>query len=233
VGGWAWPRTRDELEAVQRELSAAVPEPWTVPDGPYALGAAFVAFSTGRGRAGAERAWAVAVNGDARGLARDEVEAPYEAGYLALREGPLLELAVRSLPALPDVLLVNASGSDHPRGAGLALHLGAVLGLPTVGVTDRPLLAQRDPEGRLVLEGRVVGHVVVTRPGARPVMAHAAWRTDAEVALQVVRSAAGQARTPETLRLARFLARSQRARDEGRLPEGWDMDRLARPRFRG
>jgi deoxyribonuclease V len=133
---------------------------------------------------------------------------------------------------LPDVLLVNASGRDHPRGAGLALHLGAVLDVPTVGVTDRPLLARPDPRGRLLLGGRVVGHVVVTRPGARPVMAHAAWRTDAEVALRIVRSAAGPARTPEALRLARFLARSQRARDEGRLPEGWDMDRLARPRFR-
>ena len=46
--------------------------------------------------------------------------APYEAGLLALREGPLLEAAVRSLPRLPEVLLVNATGRDHPRSAGLA-----------------------------------------------------------------------------------------------------------------
>ena len=44
--------------------------------------------------------------------------APYEAGLLALREGPLLEAAVRSLPRLPEVLLVNATGRDHPRSAG-------------------------------------------------------------------------------------------------------------------
>lgn len=66
---------------------------------------------------------------------------PYEPGLLALREGPLLEAAVRALPVMPDVLLVNATGRDHPLRAGLALHLGAVLELPTVGVTHRPVLA--------------------------------------------------------------------------------------------
>jgi len=52
---------------------------------------------------------------------------------LALREGLLLEQAMRALPIAPEVLVVNATGRDHPRRAGLALHLGAVLGLPTVG----------------------------------------------------------------------------------------------------
>src|SRR5436305_1869658 len=67
--------------------------------------------------------------------------AAYEPGLLALRAGRLLEDAVRRLPRSPDVLLVNATGRDHPRRAGLALQLGAVLGVPTVGVTHRPLLA--------------------------------------------------------------------------------------------
>ncbi|HEX5951496.1 MAG TPA: endonuclease V, partial [Actinomycetota bacterium] len=122
---------------------------------------------------------------------------------------------------------------DHPRGAGLALHLGAVLGTPTVGVTDRPLVARIDDEGRLVLEDREVGRAVVTRRGARPVCVHPGWRTDVEVAVAVVRSAAGRARTPEPLRRARFLARSSRARDEGRLPAGWRMDEPSAPRLAG
>ena len=67
---------------------------------------------------------------------------PYLPALLALREGPLLEQAVRALSIAPEVLVVNATGRDHPRRAGLALHLGAVLGLATVGVTTRPLVAQ-------------------------------------------------------------------------------------------
>lgn len=60
---------------------------------------------------------------------------------LALREGPLLEAAVRALDERPDVLLVNATGRDHPRRAGLAVQLGTLLELPTIGVSHRPLLA--------------------------------------------------------------------------------------------
>lgn len=226
-----WPVTREELEAAQRRLAAASPPPWRPPEGPISIGAVFVAFSTGRDPASGERAWAAAVAGDARSVVRGEVTVPYEPGYLAIREGPLLERAVRNLRMVPDVLLVNASGRDHPRGAGLALHLGAILRLPTVGVTDRPLVAVPDEGHRLVLEGRIVGYLVVGRAGARPVIAHAAWRTEPEVAAGIVRTATDRARTPEPLRFARFLARSQRARDEGRLPPGWQMDRLEAPRF--
>src|SRR5207249_2465672 len=72
-----------------------------------------------------------------------EADAAYEPGLLALREGPLLEAAARDLPE-PDLLLVNATGRDHPRRAGLALQLGAVLELPTIGVTHRLLLTEGD-----------------------------------------------------------------------------------------
>jgi Endonuclease V len=70
-----------------------------------------------------------------------EAAAPYRPGLLALREGPSLEAAIRALSARPEVVIANATGRDHPRGAGLAINLGAVLDLPSVGVTDRPLLA--------------------------------------------------------------------------------------------
>src|SRR5439155_24828663 len=102
-----------------------------------------------RGLAGAgepgDRGWAgAAVLRAGRLLATAAIEgaagAAYQPGLLALREGPLLEQAVRALTVRPDVLLVNATGRDHPRRAGLAVHLGAVLDLPTVGVTDRALV---------------------------------------------------------------------------------------------
>src|SRR5581483_1596833 len=106
--------------------------------------------------------------------------AAYEPGLLALREGPLLEAAVRGLSERPDVLLVDATGRDHPRRAGLALQLGAVLDLPTVGVTDRPLLARgeapaeaRGSASPLLLEGERVGYLVRTRTRARPIAVHA------------------------------------------------------------
>lgn len=157
----------------------------------------------------------------ARAVLAGTASGPYEPGLLALREGPLLEAAVRDLPEQADVLLVNAAGRDHPRRAGLALHLGAVLGLPSVGVTHRPLLAasagnQWPPDrygasSPLIIDGDVVGFWLRTRAGVRPLAVHAGWRTTPEVAAEVVLKTWCARRTPEPIRQARRLARLARA----------------------
>jgi deoxyribonuclease V len=115
-------------------------------------------------------------------------------------------------------LLVDGTGRDHPRGAGLAVHLGAVLDLATVGVTHRPLMAAGDwPEDRrgatspLLLDGAPVGMWLRTRAGARPLAVHPGWRTDLETSARIVEGAAAAHRTPEALRHARMLARTLRA----------------------
>jgi deoxyribonuclease V len=148
---------------------------------------------------------------------------PYVPGLLALREGPVLEEAVRELGSRADVVLVNGTGRDHPRGAGIALHLGAALDVPTVGVTDRPLVAtgsepgpERGDTSPLTLGATVVGAALRTRRGARPVFVHAGWRTDVDVAREIVLLVAARARTPEPVRRARRLVRVTRAVDEGR-----------------
>ena len=114
---------------------------------------------------------------------------------------------------MPDIVLVNATGRDHPRRAGLAVHLGAVLDLPTVGVTDRSLTATPDPDGRLILDGEAVGYVVETR-SRRPVVVHAGWRTSTEAAREVVLAVTASSRTPKPIRNARQLAREARTRSE-------------------
>jgi deoxyribonuclease V len=216
----AWPTDAAALVREQHELAAARETVWRPAGAPRIAGcfACFPRGATGRGAAG-DPAWAAAALGDATAVVTGTAGAPYEPGLLALREGPLLEAAVRALAAAPDVLLADATGRDHPRGAGLALHLGAVLGLPTVGVTHRPLLAGGDWPGPaagarspLVLEGEVVGAWLRVRRGARPLAVHAAWRTDADTAVAVVLAACGRVRTPAPLRRARHAARSARAR---------------------
>lgn len=221
----SWPVTDAELRGVQEELATACPPGWHVPAGAYAIGGCFVCFSRGSGGSGlaGEPGWAgatlalgahVVASVAAAGVAG----APYEPGLLALREGPLLEAAIGALPRMPDVLLVNATGRDHPRGAGLALHLGAVLGVPTVGVTHRPLLAcggwpcaERGSHSPLQLGGRTVGCWLRTRSRARPLAVHPGWRMDLDTACAVVLDGTERVRAPEALREARRMARLARA----------------------
>ncbi|MFC4695737.1 endonuclease V [Geodermatophilus arenarius] len=162
---------------------------------------------------------AAAVLGNAAAVVRGPAAGPYAPALLALREAPLLAAALAALAARPDVLLVAAAGRDHPRRAGLALHLGAVLDLPSVGVTDRPLAARGDPPGPargdtapLLLGGEEVARAVRVVPGARPVVASAGWRTASATAADVVLATTAGVRTPEPLRAARRVARLSRGR---------------------
>ncbi|HET7486319.1 MAG TPA: endonuclease V [Acidimicrobiales bacterium] len=245
-----WPATAEELVAFQADLAerAQAEEPWS-PAGRPVVGGCFVAFARGEAGPGhpGDRAWAAAVvwrpvEGRRRGdlhlkgrpadgprraddvldqsVVSGRVPASYAPGLLALREGPLLAEAVAGLAVRPDVLLVDATGLDHPRRAGLALHLGAVADLPTVGVTHRLLEATGSlPEQRrgstspVLLAGRAVGAWVCTRTGARPVVAHAGWRTTPETAVAVVLASSTEgARTPVPLQEARRVAREARDR---------------------
>jgi deoxyribonuclease V len=218
-------RLEVEVVRVQSTLATQRPAPWYGEARSAAIGAVAICFARGMSGPGAagDPAWAGAVVMRGRRLVAQAVVAgaagaPYRPGLLVLREGALLEAAVGALDAPPDVLLVDATGRDHPRRAGLALQLGAILDLPTVGVTHRPLLAAGDwppaQKGRtapLLLDGEVVGAWLRRRPGARPLAVHPGWRTSVDVAVAVVRDAAGTHRTPEPLRRARHLARLARA----------------------
>lgn len=205
----------------QEALATAAWTPWR-PVGRFLVGACYACFAQagpGRGLPD-DTGWAAAAIGDEISVTSAVSPEGYEPGFLALREGPLLEAAVRGLPALPEVLLVDATGRDHPRRAGLALQLGAVLGIPSVGLTDRPLLARgEEPEDErgaaspLEIEGERVGYLLRTKAGTRPICVHAGWRTMPETALEVVLSVTGRMRTPEPLRSARSAARAARSRD--------------------
>lgn len=217
--------TPRDLIGVQERLEALSPDPWRWTGAGTKVGAVFVAFLRGSSGPGAtgDRCWAAAVviaNGQlvvARVMG-GHAGAAYEPGMLFLRVGlPILE-AVRQLPEQPDLLLINATGRDHPRGAGLAVHLGALLDVPTMGVTHRPLIAtgdwpadERDASSPLVLNGDLVGYWLRTRAGTRPLVIHAGWRTDPATALEALKACTGRSRTPEPLRVAREYARTARA----------------------
>jgi deoxyribonuclease V len=221
---YRWPVSADELVAIQLCLAAERPPLFCQTDR-VRVGACFVCFErsvAGPGSVG-DRGWAAAAAGEGIAVVEGAAGSAYSPGLLALREGALLEAAVRELPDRPDVLLVNATGRDHPRRAGLALHLGSVLDVPTVGVTHRTLVAAGDwpPDERgcrspLLLEDELVGYWLRTRRGARPLAVHAAWRTDPDTAARVVTDAVRSSRTPEPLRLARRAARTARARAQPR-----------------
>ncbi len=210
-----WPASPEELILVQTQLGEACPDPWEPATDIQSSGGCFICYPkghAGKGTAG-DRYWVAAVClAEGRPavvcVSSGETTASYEPGLLALREGPLLESVVRQLPLQPEVLIVNATGRDHPRRAGLALHLGWCLSLPTIGVTRNPLIARGGwPENApaasapLKIDGEVVGYWFRAAKNHPPLAVHAGWRTNPETALRIMRRFAGRWRTPEPIRL--------------------------------
>src|SRR5690554_1481043 len=124
-----WPRSAAQLVDCQQRLASAAEsvlaaDPWTPPEVPV-VGGCFVAFArgySGPGSAG-DPAWAAAVDWSqgtvvASAVVTQRVPAPYVPGMLALRVGPILAAAVERLAVQVNVLLVDATGFDHPRRAG-------------------------------------------------------------------------------------------------------------------
>lgn len=220
-----WPIGREELEAVQCVLGKARPKLWQLSDGMSLVAGCHICYPKKHEGSGAvgDFCWTAAVllkdgQPTAVEVLKGKASEAYEPGLLALREGAWLEEAVRRLPDRPHVLLVNATGRDHPRRAGLALHLGARLSLPTVGVTRNPLFAEgpwpedeRGASSPLRIGDEAVGCWLRTRRGSAPLAVHAAWRTDPDIAVAVVMGVTGNCRTPEPLRQARRAARLARA----------------------
>jgi deoxyribonuclease V len=71
-------------------------------------------------------------------------EFPYIPGLYAYREGPAICKLINSLPGLPDLIVFDAQGTAHPKGFGLAAHIGVIYNVPTLGLTRKLLIGRSD-----------------------------------------------------------------------------------------
>lgn len=62
---------------------------------------------------------------------------PYISGFLGFRESSAVNSVLKRLDNDFDVLMANGHGIMHPRGFGLASHVGLLLDMPTIGVAKR------------------------------------------------------------------------------------------------
>jgi deoxyribonuclease V len=136
-------------------------------------------------------------------------EFPYVPGFLSYRELKPARLAVERLTDY-DVLMVNGHGLAHPRGFGLASHLGLTLCRPTLGVARRLLVGELvDPEAdqtHVTLNGKIIGARLVSPTGA-PVYVSVGHMISLDTAVELVQDYTLEGRLPEPLRLAHEAAR--------------------------
>lgn len=137
---------------------------------------------------------------------------PYIPGLLSFREIPPLLTAWQKLSLKPDVVLCDGQGIAHPRGLGLASHLGLFLSLPTIGCAKSRLYGEfQSVENRagsfswLKARDKIIGAVLRTRQGVRPVFVSPGHKIDLMGSISLVRQTCRGFRLPEPTRQAHLL----------------------------
>jgi len=92
---------------------------------------------------------------------------PYRHWFEAYRELPAIVEAFNMLDEEPDILIVKGNGILHPRKIGIASHVGLILNKPTIGISEKCLLGTVE-NGKVLLDGNVVGFEIKTREHALP-----------------------------------------------------------------
>jgi deoxyribonuclease V len=151
-----------------------------------------------------------------------ETPFPYVPGLLSFREIPPILSALEGLTAPPDLIFVDGHGQAHPRRMGIASHLGLWLKQPTIGVGKSRLCGEFEEPGlergaasELLHQGEVIGKVVRTRTGVKPVFVSVGYGISLERSVELVLETAPLFRLPEPVRQADHLAAEVKKENRG------------------
>jgi deoxyribonuclease V len=142
-------------------------------------------------------------------MAYGKIPFPYIPGLFSFREGPILIKAFHKLSVKPDVMIFEGQGIAHPRGFGLASHIGLWFDLPSIGCAKTPLLDEFISPGPsrgsfewICKDGKKVGAVLRTRENVKPLFVSPGHRIDLPTSIQLVVESCKGYRFPEPLRKA-------------------------------
>jgi deoxyribonuclease V len=154
----------------------------------------------------------------------DEIAFPYVPGLLTFREGPALMKVFAQLRREPDVIVFDGQGLAHPRGMGIATHMGLIFDKPTIGCAKSLLFGRyqepdqakgawadlRDPQGQ------IIGAVVRSKNKTTPIFVSIGHRIDLPTAIHILLDCSRGFRIPEPTRLAHNLVTRLRRGDGGK-----------------
>lgn len=141
------------------------------------------------------------------------VKFPYIPTLLSFREIPPAVACIKKLRRKIDVLLVDGQGTAHPYGCGFASHLGLIIKKPTVGVAKSRLVGEfKTVAGRqfLVQKGQIIGAVVTTKEGAKPVYVSVGHLILLGTAIKIAKHCVRNSKIPEPILQAHKIATKEK-----------------------
>lgn len=208
----AWDLPPKEAIALQRALASRVR--FAAPPAPIeTVGGIDVSMRQGNARAAIVVMTLPTLQEIQRVCVDAPITYPYVPGLLSFREAPPILRALEQLEHIPDVLMLDAQGYAHPRRLGLASHIGVLLDHPTVGCAKSRLCGAHEEPARergahtpLRDGDEVIGAVVRTRTGVRPVYVSVGHRMTLQASVALVLACGKGYRLPEPTRWAHRAA---------------------------
>jgi deoxyribonuclease V len=134
---------------------------------------------------------------------------PYVPGLLSFREGPGLLKAFAKLNHKADLAVFDGQGLAHPRHMGIASHMGLALGMPTIGCAKSRLCGtfrepgtKRGSRADLILKNEIIGKVLRTRDGVKPIYVSIGHRIDLKNSVETILKCHDGTRIPKPTREA-------------------------------
>lgn len=158
---------------------------------------------------------------------------PYIPGLLAFREAPVLLEAFAKVEREPDVIIFDGQGIAHPRGLGIATHMGLVLDKPTIGCAKSRLTGSFEEPGPevgdyspLMFGEKTIGAVLRTRQNVKPIFVSQGHKIDLETCIKILLQCSDGYRIPKPTREAdHFVGQIKRsparAQDSSQLSLGF------------
>lgn len=139
----------------------------------------------------------------------EDVKLPYVPGFLSFREAPLIIDLFEKLQLKPDLVMLDGQGIAHPRGLGIASHVGLFLGIPTIGCAKSRLVGKyeepafkRGSYSSLIYKEKKIGYVLRTRNGVKPVFISPGHLIGLDASLKLAMSCVDKYKIPEPTRQA-------------------------------
>ena len=130
---------------------------------------------------------------------------PYIPTFLSYREYPAIAKTYILLKNKPDLIFLSGQGICHPRGLGLASHVGVFLNKPTIGVAKSRLCGEfKEPEPgnpeKIIFERKQVGWAF--RDRFKPVFISPGHMISLKSSFDITLRCTRNHRLPEPLRVA-------------------------------
>jgi deoxyribonuclease V len=148
-----------------------------------------------------------------------EISFPYIPGFLSFREAPALMALIDLYHKPIDLFVFDGHGIAHPRGLGIAAHIGVLMDKSAIGCAKKKLVGNYEmPDNKvgasrpLIYKEKIIGQVLRTKVNVKPVFVSVGHLISLEAASALILDCVHRYRLPEPTRLAHNLVSSYRKR---------------------